>query len=198
MNTHAVRFRINEENVHEPRWWVDLWLLDTVVRDVVELHKPIWWRFHRRSWPTPPEVGHQFSFMFEAEDESPKGFPELDLLNNHKVTKKFKAEYGKVVVQRMGTNNDPIQKRYQLDKNWSPEMCSGWKHFIHGASAQVLETVRYCRITCLGDSGHHEGEDKLYPIVEEAMTSHWERFGSHALFHHLSALWGYKPLAVKF
>ena len=49
-----------------------------------------------------------------------------------------------------------------------------------------------------GDSGHHEGEDKLYPIVEETMASHWERLGSHALFHHLSALWGYKPLAVKF
>ena len=63
-NWYHSMFRIERPDPADPRWWIDLFIFDNVVRDCIALNalKLITWRIHRRNGGG--EAGHQFSFLY--------------------------------------------------------------------------------------------------------------------------------------
>jgi hypothetical protein len=78
------------------------------------------------------------------------------------------------------------------DQNWSPEMQVAWPWFIMGVSQLWLELIR--------EIGKQEGlpeEPKArYAAIEKTLNNLWREEGGHSLLHHLSAVFGYRELAV--
>jgi hypothetical protein len=66
-----------------------------------------------------------------------------------------------------------------------------WPKFIEGASRLWLGLVK-----AQAERYADQALLQRYRNVEEAMTQIWFEEANHALFHHLSALFGYQPVRV--
>lgn len=190
-NWWYVRFRLTWPEGEEPIWYPDLLLADRVIGPVLDAeHKAILpWRFHRRA--APDGAGRQFSFIFRATPATAA-----------RVNARIAADPLLGWLQRVGmvqsvSYDDPDHPQRPgisdtSDKNWSPEMQVAWPWFIMGASQLWLELIR--------EIGKREGlpeEPKgRYAVIEERLNELWREEGGHALLHHLSAVFGYRELAI--
>lgn len=187
---HAVRFRFRRDAVDETRSYLDALVADQVLADIIARHRDgiALWRFHRR-WPDDP-TGHQFSFLIYA----PQAIAErvFAAVRHHERVEQLRDEgylRGFVTHQVGGKQSADIAAT--SDAAWPPVIQREWPYFIHGASRMWLGLVQDTAAT-QSQPGLHE----RYKSVEEAIEKLWYRRGNHALFHHLSALFGYRPLRV--
>ena len=84
------------------------------------------------------------------------------------------------------------------DKSWPTIIQKSWPYFIMGVSQTWLGMI--------SQKADELGEDvsgatlyayeKLYRRVAESVDEMWRHDGRHAFFHHLNALFGYKPLVI--
>jgi len=180
----------------EPEWAVDLLLAHAVVSPVLaKLENDIpYWRFHRRA--VRDVAGHQFSFIFYSTPEVASSvFTEINkseiLMNSVKanlVDKIITGDPNNPKHSSIGATSDPI---------WSPELQKHWPSFIMGVSSLWLGLISE-------DMQHtHQNVDDInllldeYQQVEMNLTGKWKKEGQHALLHHLSAIFGYKPMLIK-
>lgn len=186
-----VRFRLAWPEDEEPSWWPDLLLADRVVGPVLDVERAAisLWRFHRRA--ARDGAGRQFSFIFRASPATAA-----------RVNARIASDPLLVWLQRMGTvrsvsYDDPAHPQRlgigdTSDQNWSPEMQVAWPWFIMGVSQLWLDLIR--------EIGKKEGlpeEPKTrYTVIETALNGLWRDEGGHALLHHLSAVFGYREVAV--
>jgi len=84
------RFRILTLENESPRWWVDIFIMDTIARKVLLETKILLWRFHRRTGID--ETGHQLTFhcytddaLAESINESIKQSGEFNFLQRHRL-----------------------------------------------------------------------------------------------------------------
>lgn len=77
------------------------------------------------------------------------------------------------------------------DPAWPASIQREWPSFIMSASRMWLGLVQT-------EARRHDTSDlhARYRATEEAIDELWFNEGNHAFFHHLSALFGYKPLRV--
>lgn len=186
-----VRFRLRRpDNGDAVASHLDLLLADRVLSPLIDAHRddiPLW-RFHRR-W-ADDATGHQFSFVFLASDgvaatltAGIESHPLLDALrqDGHLI------DYRVVAVEppRAG---DPAATS---DPRWPESVQREWPVFIMGASRMWLGLVR-------SEAGRHADKPlhARYRAVERTLDTLWYEHGNHALLHHLSALFGYRPLRV--
>ena len=146
------------------------------------------WRFHRR-WPRD-ETGHQFSFiLLTTPTVAQRIYTEvgaaqlLDHLRDegHLLTLQLEKANSKHIGDPAATS----------DRSWPSALQREWPHFIMGASRMWLGLV----------AAEAEKHSELslharYRAVETTLDELWFRQANHALFHHLSALFGYKPMRV--
>ena len=186
-----VRFRLTWPEGEEPLWSPDLLLADRVIGPVLDAEGEAirLWRFHRRA--ARDDAGRQFSFIFRASPATARRVnariaadPLLIRLQETEVVQKVSYD-DPDQLQRPGVGDTS-------DKNWSPEMQVAWPYFILGVSRLWLELIRE-----LERRGEWPEEPLArYAAVEKALNEHWREEGSHALLHHLSAMFGYQELAV--
>ena len=190
-NWWYVRFRLAWPEDEELPWWPDLLLADRVVGPVLDAERAAisLWRFHRRA--ARDEAGRQVSFIFRASSATAA-----------RVNARIASDPLLVWLQRVGTvqsvsYDDPDHPQRPgigdtSDKNWSPEMRDAWPWFIMGVSQLWLELIR--------EIGKREElpEDlkARYAVIESALNELWREEGRHALLHHLSAVFGYREVAV--
>jgi hypothetical protein len=185
-----VRFRLNRGDDGEVASYLDLLIADQLFADVLARHEEDMrlWRFHRR-WPNDA-AGHQFSFIFFATPAVTGQV--LAEVQQHPLLRRLRAD-GHIREFRVdeamdGRGTDPAATS---DPAWSEVVQQHWPEFIMGASRMWVGLVRQ-----EAERRNHLELYARYAEVEETLDGIWFEEGNHALFHHLSALFGYKPLRV--
>ena len=201
------KFRFNDDPA-KPDWWLDIFLIDTVIRDIVKKHKPGLWRFHRRS--AKDSVGHQLSFMIYSEQSlkvygpgshvsdifvKPEqlyadlnSHPSVELLNQNNLLKAISFE----------EFEDGIEKT--SDPGWSEAVQKSWPYFACGACQMILGLLRPDNIMpdCMAAEYHPSnllGQIReYYDGLNSELNSVFTNNASHIFVHHLSALFGYAPI----
>lgn len=185
-----LRFRLARGADGEVESYLDLEIADRVLGPLLRPVPPdvTLWRFHRR-WPDDA-TGHQFSLWLyaqqaraEAFDAAVRADPLLRRLRDEQrlVEYRFDAPPPERAT-RPGDTSDP---------NWPDTIQAQWPNFIMGASTMWLGLVR--------DAVDRQPEGELharYRAAEAALDQTWYLHAGHAFLHHLSALFGYRPVRV--
>jgi hypothetical protein len=186
-----MRFRLSWPEGAEPAWHRDLLLADQVIRPTLADNRDAiaLWRFHRRA--ARDGAGHQFSFIFRSSPATAaRIYAEIRrnpaLVRLHRsgaVTSVAFDDLSKITRPRIADTSDTA---------WSPQMQAAWPAFIMGVSQLWLELIEQ-----IGrDEQLTRSLDARYRAIDTRVDDLWQREGSHALLHHLNALFGYRPVIV--
>lgn len=192
-------FRFHLADGNNPRWWLDLAILDTVVRRVLAEERADleFWRVHRRSDPRD-DTGHQFTFLaytHEAVAERiDRTMQHSELLHTLEAAQLLR-EYQ--LVREGGDDIHLVEGT--SDKNWPTEIRRAWPYYIMGASWMLLDLVRQLkRGTETPESSKGIGALEIhYDRIATLMAGMWQKYGSRAYLHQLNALFAYQPLVVR-
>lgn len=185
-----VRFRLARAAEDDVSSYLDTLIADQILASVIAQYGEgiALWRFHRR-W-AHDNTGHQFSFIFfapvpvaEALSEKIARDPLLEKLTSDGHLVEFRIDAA-----------DPDQAgdpAATSDRSWPVEIQREWPNFIMGASRMWLGLVQ-------AEAAKHIDLDlyRRYQAVEVALEELWLNEANHAFFHHLSALFGYRPVRV--
>ena len=185
-----IRFQLRRDAEGETQSFIDALIADQVISPILNRFKKqiSLWRFHRR-WPRD-KTGHQFSFIFYTTIDTAKQVrteaqthPLLDALRSAGVLRQ--------VVLDQSPSETRSRPADTSDPSWPVEVQREWPNYIMGASRMWLglikaEAAKRQELTLL----------ERYQGVEQALAEIWYTEANHAFFHHLSALFGYKPMRV--
>jgi hypothetical protein len=195
---HKFYFRMNWPDNEKPKWWLDLFVVDSLFREILSSNRERigLWRFHRRA--IKDNSGHQLTLLCYMTKEDSKLINDviqksstLKILIDNGQLREFSYEEG-------GKNIEDSS-----DGNWSIEIQKSWPYFIDGVSEMLLEMIDVIRMDVAEDLGLHpplqdpSDIERLYIKVNERLISLWQNEGSHAFFHHINALFGYAPLLAQ-
>jgi hypothetical protein len=187
---YYLRFQFHRDAEGEAMSFLDLLVANEIVAPVLERERDgiRLWRFHRR-WPDDA-TGHQFSFIVLTDparlaviDDAIRRQPALDMLRADGHLRRYRVDAVK--------GDAPGALAATSDRSWPPLLQREWPHFIQGASRMWLGLVG-------AEVARTEGVDRYerYAAAAEAVDDLWFEEANHALFHHLSALFGYQPVLV--
>jgi hypothetical protein len=187
------RFRIASEKDNPPLWHIDTLIAGEIIAPVFERNfKDIYiWRVHRRA--AADDYGHVFSFIFYS---TPQGAQRIyaDISANAVLTDlQANGLVTGIDFDNLAGNTRPDIEDTS-DANWPVSIQQTWPALIMGASRMWLDLVGQLSAT-------HAGEENLihrYELVEQDITRLWAQQGQHAVLHHLSALFAYQPLLIRY
>ncbi|CDI00814.1 conserved exported hypothetical protein [Candidatus Competibacter denitrificans Run_A_D11] len=186
-----VQFRLRWPDSKEAIWYPDLLLADRVIGPILDAEQDeiLLWRFHRRA--ARDQAGRQFSFIFRS---SALVARRINILI---ATDPLLVRLQKDGVVETVLYDEPNQiTRPEIsdtsDPSWSPEVRAAWPYFIMGVSRLWLELILE-----IGKKQELPGElIARYIAIERVLNNLWQGEGGHVLLHHLSAVFGYRELAV--
>jgi hypothetical protein len=187
------RFHISSEKDKSPLWHMDTLIAGEIIAPVFERNfKDIYiWRVHRRA--ADDDYGHVFSFIFYS---TPQGAQRIyQDISNSAVLADLQA---KGLVTGTGFDDLAGNTRPDIedtsDTHWPVSIQQTWPALIMGASRMWLDLVGQMAAT------HADEEDLLrrYELVEQDITRLWAQQGQHVVLHHLSALFAYQPLLIRY
>jgi len=194
---HSFSFKISWPESQEPRWWVDIAILDCIVRDVVSdgtLHVELW-RVHRRA--ARDKNGHEFTFdCFTAPDTAKivdatiKQDKAFSFLRTNELLEKYYPGEGRAGMDEIS------------EQTWPPELRKAWPFYINGVSLALLRLIE-----ALKGSTHSfpdikdadvttEVIERSYQDLNRRLGDVWRDYGSSAFLHHMNAVFGYRPLVA--
>ena len=154
------------------------------------------WRFHRRA--ANDSAGHQFSFIFySTADNAAKIFKQIN--SNPLLTQLMNEQ----IIERLNFDNPDKPKRSGIkdssDKNWSLEIQKSWPYYIMGVSIMWLDLLNQeANIAGLNSSQSIKIQQFAYQQINNKITQHWKSQAKHAFFHHISGVFGYEAIDVRF
>ncbi|MCK5869622.1 MAG: hypothetical protein KAG45_03075, partial [Methyloprofundus sp.] len=80
------------------------------------------------------------------------------------------------------------------DAAWPESVRKTWPFFMMGASQMWLAQVQKMK----QDTQESSILELRYQTIQRKMTELWQEQGQHALVHHLSALYAYQPVLMRF
>ncbi|HBC56824.1 MAG TPA: hypothetical protein DCZ03_06635 [Gammaproteobacteria bacterium] len=193
---HKVKFKIAWPEDEQPSWHLDALIAHQVIAPILQEYKtsiPLW-RFHRRA--SKDATGHQFSFMFYADNQQAK------LIQHQLVTNSLLVELVASQWVRILDASDVETATLQpiaatSDKTWPPIIQQAWPHYIMGVSAFWLDLIdRQTRQSPLTAPDDLSDILAYYQQQHDQITLLWQEHGQHALLHHLNALFAYQPLHI--
>ena len=192
----SCRFKVVWPPDEDPDFSVDLLLAHAVVMPVLKEHESnlIYWRFHRRA--ARDKTGHQFSFLFYSDPHTAEEvFGEIrrsTFLNDAMEAK---------IVESITTDDtaSPARSRVEdfSDPSWSPTLQRNWPSFIMGVSALWLGLIDEAMAEAPRGGADIRASLGRYREADTALSSIWNKEGQHAFLHHLSAIFGYKPMLIR-
>ena len=189
---YAVRFSIPWEQGVAPEWYIGTLIAGEIISPFLgqSLQKIICWRIHRRA--VHDKTGHVFSFIFYSSQTDAAMI--YQLFQNNKLLVKLHQQLLVKVAYDSLYNNSQTTIADTSDTIWPEKIRSTWPFFMMGASQMWLEQIRAFKKETL-----NEPEMKQrYLIIQSKITDLWQQQGKHALLHHLSALYAYQPVLVRF
>jgi len=187
------RFSIARPQGEAPRWYIGTLLGGEVIAPVFDRHIQdiLIWRVHRRSGDDA--YGHVFSFIFYSTPTAAQRiYAELDddpvlarLRQSGKVTA---VSYDKLATITRPRIEDTS------DARWPLTVQQTWPAFAMGASRMWLDLVGEIADKYAGETDL----EQRYRLVQRDIDTIWAEEGQGALLHHLSALFAYQPLQVRY
>lgn len=189
----AARFRIEREDDESPRWYIGALLAGEVITPVFDSHYQdiLIWRVHRRAGAD--DHGHVFSFIFYS---TPAGAQRIynDIAANPVLVRLRQED----TVSWVGFDDVREISKPDIedtsDTDWSLLVQKTWPALIMGASRMWLDMVGELAVA-------HADEPDLqrrYEIVQQDLNDIWAFQGQHAMLHHLSAIFAYEPLQIRY
>ena len=178
-----------------PDFVIDLLLAHAVVSPVLAKHIDDipYWRFHRRA--ARDQAGHQFSLLFYSKPEVASAvFAEIQ--ENEILERAITARLVEKVITDNPDNPNSSAIESTSDTHWSLDLQKNWPAFIMGVSSLWLGLIDD---TFQGSPEDFADIHKLlekYQQVDAEIAQIWKTEGQHALLHHMSAVFGYKPLII--
>lgn len=175
-----------------PVWAMDLLLADRVIAPLLTRHAAdiALWRFHRRA--APDDAGHAFSVLVYVSDAAFDAFttaidadPLVDrLLREGRITH---------IKHDCRASQSRADIAATSDPAWDGAIERSWPYFIMGVSASWLALVHDLVSTAPAS------DDPLadYAAVDRRIGDLWAAQGQHAYLHHLSGIYGYRPLRIQ-
>jgi hypothetical protein len=190
---YATCFRLEKASDGRPEWALDLLLADRVAGPALAEHANdiTLWRFHRRA--APDEAGHQFTLLTYASAPTIAAlrarFEADPTLAQLRATGRLER-----VLHGCRANQATPAVEATSDPAWDVSIQRSWPWFIMGVSASWLALVRE-----LGLGIPTDGADPLpaYRAIDARIEALWGAQAQHAYLHHLSGLYGYKPLRIE-
>lgn len=197
---YSFNFNIVWPEGESPKTWIDVFITDTIVRDVVRKKKSeiAFWRVHRRR--KRDEHGHELSFDCCAEKNTGESIRDTILLNPayRLLTANELLSAGNVTLQERGQAIDTLTR----DEPWPPELQRAWPYFILGVSQMYLDLMQHIKAQIpnfpAADLSNIDIEEiaRSYTVLDKELACIWQQFGSHAFLHHLSAAFGYNAIRI--
>ncbi|MDH3979161.1 MAG: hypothetical protein OEU91_01465 [Gammaproteobacteria bacterium] len=189
----SARFRVARPEGEAPRWHIGTLLAGEVIAPVFDTHYRdiMIWRVHRRAGND--DHGHVFSFIFYG---TPDGAQRVykDIADNPVLARlRQEQKISWVGFDDLHTITRPDIEDTS-DSNWSVPVQKTWPALIMGASRMWLDLVGELA------AAHTDEPDleRRYEIVQQELNGIWAGQGQHAMLHHLSAIFAYEPLLIKY
>lgn len=194
---HSTCFRMPFDAAGRPVWGRDLLLADRVLAPLLDAHRGdiTLWRFHRRA--ANDGAGHQFSLLLYTSDATYAAIQSAierdpivaSLRGSAQLTSVRHACRAEQAVADIAATSDP---------SWDPAIQRTWPHFIMGVSASWLALVHDLAVTPPADAPSAAADPvAFYSALDRHIAKLWTLQGQHAYLHHLSGLYGYKPLRIE-
>ena len=191
------RFRIKWPENTEPSWHIDLLLAHKLLAPILDTYKSkiTLWRFHRRA--NRDSEGHQFSLIFYTTSITASRI--FNAIQSDPLLRKLKRSG--VIIQDVydDTNKNTLPNIGDTsDGRWNPAIKESWPHFIMGVCQMWLTLITIIA----GNTPQTAKKPSLskmidfYRRVNGTIKTLWRDQGSHALIHHLNAIYGYEPVLV--
>ena len=177
----------------QPVWATDLVLADRVTAPLLKAYAQeiALWRFHRRA--APDLAGHQFTLLVYA---PPAIYAEIRQKIDASPTVHALQSAGRLsaIAHDCRASAQASLLEATSDPSWDPALQRAWPYFIMGVSASWLALIQEFS----GDIGAAEADlPAAYAEVEARITALWGAQGQHAFLHHLSGVYGYRPLKIE-
>jgi len=189
----AARFRIARPAGEQPHWHIGTLLGGEVIAPVFDRHFQdiMIWRIHRRAGDD--SYGHVFSFIFYATPEGARRVYQDIAASTVLQQLRQTGEVTWVGFDDVSVIGKPAIGDTS-DSHWDPAVQQTWPALAMGASRMWLDLVT------LKAADHSEEADLVerYRLVQNDINSLWANQGQHAMLHHLSAIFAYQPLLIKY
>lgn len=194
------QFKLNWHK-DEVNWWVDLFIIDTLIRDIVKKFDIEYWRFHRRAdrnLRISLYHGHRVSFYCYIDENKMKQVAEF--IENHWCLKKlYKAELidHHVCASELQNNKD-VNVGSLCNDEWPVCLKDSWPIFMNGVCRMCLSMIESLRKRKIDKKTSVLKIEKEYRRIQKKFNKVFAETGSHAFFHHISSAFGYPQIEVKF
>lgn len=193
MRWHSACFYMDFKENGDINWVTDLMLADLVISPVLREKQgqlPLW-RFHRRAGRD--SAGHRFSFIYYTDQFSHQAITELisqsATLRTLLETKQVKRLNNHCRADSKSEHNIEATS----DPNWDPRLQKTWPYYIMGVSVSWLALIKEIKASM----PDHQNVRELYQNIDKELIALWQGQGQHVYLHHLSAVFGYRPLVIQ-
>jgi hypothetical protein len=190
-------FKISWPENSTPRWEVDLLLAHQIFGPVISAQADNIqsWRFHRRA--ARDHAGHLFRFHFYS--GSPAAAATIDQIYQNNLRTELLASN---MLESANCDSPTDMSRPGIgdtsDPNWPETVQNHWPDYIMGISKFWLGLIDDA-ITQTGKPATDINKlVQQYQQANDTITNIWQVEGEHALLHHLSGIFGYNPLQIRF
>jgi len=175
-------------------WWIDLFIIDMIIRPLVKKEKFDEWRLHRR-W-AQDESGHICSLLVKCSPGMAKKLVRaIEQSKYFKILKKSKTFFRDFDCLIQPPNAD----------EFPDEITACWPIFMQGVSTFFLAYIEELhkklkdqKVEKPTTASTLVGYRSYYKEMNGYLGSHWHWYGCHAFFHHINAIFGYEHLQVQF
>ena len=187
------RFHIARPDEDDTQWHIGTLLGGEVVAPLFEQHPGdiLIWRIHRRA--PRDEHGHVFSLVFYSSAAgAQRVYGAIDanpvlaqLLRDGQVSKVRFDDVERI--KRPGVADTS-------DRNWPAVVQHTWPALAMGASRMWLDSVSLLA----AEQADDVDLEQRYRQVNEEIGRLWAEQGQHAVLHHLSAIYAYEPILIRY
>jgi hypothetical protein len=190
---HTSCFRFHRDAQQRPVWALDLLLADRMLAPALEIYRadiPLW-RVHRRA--ADDDAGHQFSVLLYTSDAT---YGEITQFFDRSPALRALQDNGRLrqVMHGCRAAQSTAAIEATSDPAWDPAIQRTWPWFIMGVSASWLALIRDLETQSpLVETSLIDG----YAGIDRRIGELWAGQGQHAYLHHLSGIYGYRPLRIQ-
>jgi hypothetical protein len=190
-------FRITWPEDTEPDWSVDLLLAHQFISPVLagqgnDIYR---WRFHRRA--NRDAAGHQFSFIFYTGSTRARAI--IDQIQTNPLRSQL-LDSDVIEAARCDSPTDTSRSgiRDTSDPNWTETMQKNWPSYIMGVSTLWLGLIDDAVQQVNINTPRTNALLRVYRMANDKITETWQQEGQHAFLHHLTAIFGYEELLIRY
>ena len=173
---------------------IDLAIAHGVLKSIIDEFNTDFraWRFHRRF--KNDKSGHIFSFYFYTNEEVAKKV--FYAINKSSFFNELKTSGVIRDYQTTAFSAGPSEEfGAETCADWPPQIKNTWAYYINGAYRMWLSLIDEV-IGQIAPPGEEITLD-VYQQADEFISGLWRDFGGHAFIHHLSEVFGYRPVLVR-